>query len=291
MRAPDSPAESIVRSRRNSTVQSLRRLAGSPEARRDEASYLADGVRLVEEAVRSGAPISLAICSPRLAREARGQHLQAALERAAEQRIAATDDVIAAIVGVPRHQGVVIRLRLEAAPLETFLDPARSDLAVVACGVQDPGNLGGVLRVAAAAGVGLGVVAAGSADPWGPKAVRASAGAIFRMRVARGADPGTALAQARAAGYRVVAAHARGGTPYRKVDWGPPTALLLGGEGGGLAEGILEACDETATIPMASEVESLNVLSAATLLLYAAAEARARRHPDGVSRPGASRRA
>jgi tRNA G18 (ribose-2'-O)-methylase SpoU len=88
----------------------------------------------------------------------------------------------------------------------------------------------------------------------------------------------------------VVAAHARDGTPYREVDWGRPTALLLGGEGGGLPEDLRDLCDETATIPMASEIESLNVLSAATLLLYAAAEARARRTADAAPRAGKSRR-
>jgi TrmH family RNA methyltransferase len=290
MRAPVSPADPILRSRQNPTVQALRRLAASAEARREEIAYLADGVRLVEEGVRSGAPITLAVCSPRLLREARGERLQGALRRAAERLVLATDEVVAAIVGAPRHQGVVIRLQLEAAPLATHLDPARSDRAVIACGVQDPGNLGALLRVAAASGAGLLVAATGSADPWSPKAARASAGALFRLPVARGGDPGTVLAQARAAGYRVVAAHARGGTPYREVDWGHPTALFLGGEGGGLPEEILEACDERATIPMATEVESLNVLSAATLLLYAAAEASGRRREGSGSRPGAARR-
>jgi TrmH family RNA methyltransferase len=277
-----------VRSRQNSTVQALRRLAAGPEVRRKEASYLADGVRVVEEAVRSGAPITLALCSPRLVREVRGERLQAALHRATDRVIAATDDVIAAIVGAPRHQGVVIRLRMEAAILATDLDPARCGRAVIACGVQDPGNLGGLLRVAAASGAGLVIAAEGSADPWSPKAVRASAGALFRLRVSRGGEPGAVVAQARAAGYRVVAAHARGGTPYREVDWDHPTALLLGGEGGGLAAAILEACDETATIPMSTEVESLNVLSAATLLLYAAAEGHGQGDPAEASRRRAS---
>jgi TrmH family RNA methyltransferase len=170
-------------------------------------------------------------------------------------------------VGAERHQGAVARVRAAETTVEAILGAPGG--VVVACGVQDPGNLGGLLRVAAAAGAGGLVAADGSADPWNPKAVRASAGAVFHLPVARRGDVAAILA---GAGPRVRrAAVARGGLRFTEVDWRRPFLLLLGGEGGGLPAALLEAADERVTIPMAGGVESLNVLAAATLLLFEAA--------------------
>lgn len=274
MGSSDPNSAPPIRSRRNPTVQALRRLAVSAEARDREVAYLADGVRLVEEAVRSSAPIDLALASPRLRREERGRELEAALARAAARLLPATDEVVGAVVGVPRHQGVVARLRRQVFDLDEVLERHHSGSLVVACGVQDPGNLGAILRVAAAAGAAAVLATEGCADPWNPKAVRASAGALFRLPVVKGLAPAPLLERLGRAGYRRLAAAARGGIPYRDADWGGAVALLLGGEAAGLPADLLERCDAMVTIPMAAGIESLNVLAAATLLLYEAAQAR-----------------
>lgn len=156
--------------------------------------------------------------------------------------------------------------------LGDLLAPARAEpadrLVVVCADVRDPGNLGSVLRSAAGAGASGLVWCEGTADPYNPKAVRASAGALFRLPMARAADPGEALEALRAAGFRLLASAARGGVDYRQADLSGDVALLLGNEAAGLPAETLAQVDGVLTVPMAAGVESLNVAMAATLLCY-----------------------
>ena len=148
-------------------------------------------------------------------------------------------------------------------------------LVVVAVDVQDPGNLGALVRAADAAGA-PGLIAAGvSADPLGWKALRASMGSAFRLPLARVTDVNDAVSSARLLDIGVVAFVPRGGTPLTRVDLRGAVCLLLGGEGPGLAPTLTEAADVQASIPMTAAVESLNVAVAGALAVYAAAEQRA----------------
>ena len=144
-------------------------------------------------------------------------------------------------------------------------------MLLVAASVQDPGNLGGMLRAAAAAGAGGLLALEDSVDPWNPKAVRASAGAIFHLPVVKNLKLAQTLKRLSRSGYTCVGAAARGGEPYTEMDWRSPTALVLGGEAAGLPESAAPWLHRSVTIPLADRVESLNVLSAATLLLFEAA--------------------
>jgi TrmH family RNA methyltransferase len=140
--------------------------------------------------------------------------------------------------------------------------------------VQDPGNLGALLRVAEAAGASGALVGAGSASPYSGKAVRGSMGAVLRLPVAAGLPAEAVLAAMRARGLRTVAAVPRGGRLPGDVDWTGAVGLLLGGEGPGLAPEILDGCDVQVTVPMAPAVESLNVATAGAVLVYAARQQR-----------------
>jgi RNA methyltransferase, TrmH family len=123
--------------------------------------------------------------------------------------------------------------------------------------VGDPGNLGTILRTADAFGASV-ALSPGCADPTGPKALRASAGAIFRVPLGSFDDP---------SGKRV-ALVSRGGQPLAGLDPGVPVTYVLGSEREGLPEDVVAACDETATIPLAEGTESLNVGVAAAIALY-----------------------
>ena len=131
--------------------------------------------------------------------------------------------------------------------------------------VADPGNVGTLLRAADAFGAGV-ALSPGCADPTGPKALRATAGAAFRVP--------TCLFD-EAAGRRV-ALVARGGTPLQELELGAETTFVLGAERAGLADDVLAACDATATIPQAASAESLNVAMAGTIALYELARRRVR---------------
>lgn len=161
-------------------------------------------------------------------------------------------------------------------PLDGLLAPAAlAEGPVVVCvTVRDPGNLGAILRSADAAGCAGVVVCGESADPYNPKVVRASAGALVRVRLAVGGDPEGVLAALAAAGVRALATVARDGDDYRSASLDPPVALVLGNEASGLDPGLRARLDGAVTIPMAGRGESLNVAMAATVLCFEAARRR-----------------
>ena len=160
-------------------------------------------------------------------------------------------------------------------------------LIVLCIDVQDPGNLGAVVRVAEAAGA-TGVVAAGtSADPFSWKALRGAMGSALRLPVRRERDASAAIATTRARGCAILAAVPRGGRSLDEVDFQRPMALLVGAEGAGLDAATVDRADLQVTVPMQPPVESLNAAVTAAIILY---EARRQRHRrvagvDGSARP------
>jgi RNA methyltransferase, TrmH family len=151
-------------------------------------------------------------------------------------------------------------------PLAVFRIPAfvtiRDRDTVVLHDVSDPGNVGTIVRSAVAFGYDV-AVSGSTADPWSPKAVRSSAGAVFEAYVSRSEDP---VADCRAANLRTVATVvAGGGVPPRTAQ---PTAILIGSEATGLPATLVEGCDVTMTIPTTPMTESLNAAVAASIAMY-----------------------
>jgi TrmH family RNA methyltransferase len=147
---------------------------------------------------------------------------------------------------------------------------AGTPLVVVACDVQDPGNVGAMVRVVEAAG-GTGLIAAGPcADPFSPKALRGSMGSALRLPIAAVADVEGAVADVRRHLCRVLAAVPRGGGSIFDIDLTGPAAILIGGEGAGLSASLLATVDECFSIPMQPQVESLNAAITAALAVYEA---------------------
>ena len=145
-----------------------------------------------------------------------------------------------------------------------------SPLVIIAIDVQDPGNVGAIVRVAEAGGA-TGVIAAGaSANPFGWKALRGSMGSALRLPVGIDSHADHAVDDARRQGCRLVATVPRGGQSHVEVDLRGPLAVLVGGEGAGIAHGLVEAADVRVTIPMEDPVESLNAAVTAALLVYEA---------------------
>jgi RNA methyltransferase, TrmH family len=141
---------------------------------------------------------------------------------------------------------------------------------VIADGIQDPGNVGAIVRVAEAGGATGIVTTGGSADPFGWKALRGSMGSALRVPIAAAADAAAAVADARGRGCRILAATPRGGRSPFDVDLTGATAVLIGGEGPGLPQRLVDAADERITIPMQPPVESLNTAVSAALIVYEA---------------------
>ncbi|MFU8794396.1 MAG: TrmH family RNA methyltransferase [Dethiobacteria bacterium] len=150
-----------------------------------------------------------------------------------------------------------------------------ADPVLVLDHLQDPGNMGTIVRTAAAAGVARVFYSRGCTDPYSPKALRATAGAVFRILPLLEKNPSDLVSKLKKRGFQIVAATADSGEDYRSVDYTRPTALIVGNEAGGISENILDISDLRVTIPLKGEVESLNAAVAAGVLLFEIIRARA----------------
>ncbi|MFN9630380.1 MAG: TrmH family RNA methyltransferase [Cyanobacteriota bacterium] len=250
-----------ITSRRNPLVKELRELhRGS--GRQDRQRLLLEGTHLLQEALRLGLAPDLLLATASWI----GAHgdLLRTLPASTPWR-QASPEVLEACATTQHPDGVIATLpwRLPAAPPST--PPA---FALLLDNVQDPGNLGTLLRTALAAGVDQIWLREG-ADPWQPKVLRASSGAALALAIGRF---GTAevlgrLRAARQGGTVVVATAAQGGEPYWTHDWQGPTLVMLGNEGSGLAPDLLAEADRRLSLPHGPAVESLNVAVAAAPLL------------------------
>ena len=235
---------------------------------------LLDGAHLVGDAVDAGVALLVAAVTPAALEDNELPALISALGAHGVEVTLVSAAVMAAISPVRSPSAIVALAQRPPAPGGAFYAGALP-LLVVAVDVQDPGNVGAIVRVAEAAG-SSGVAAAGaSANPFGWKALRGSMGSALRLPIVTGVTADGAVAGARRHGCRIVATVPRGGRPMFEADLGGPLAVLVGGEGRGLPGALVEAADERVTIPMAPPVESLNAAVTAALLLYESRRQRA----------------
>lgn len=194
-----------------------------------------------------------------------------------------TDRAAAALTDAVSPQGIVVRCVLPAAGLADLLE-RRPRLLAVLVQTSDPGNTGTVIRLADAAGADGVVVAGDAADPWNPKAIRASAGSIFHLPVVQVPDPSALVGELSAAGLSVLAATGHAQVELDAAGLGGildlPTAWLFGSEAHGLPPQVVDLADEAIRIPIYGRAESLNLAGAAAVCLYASATAHRRPNPS-----------
>jgi len=246
-----------------------------------------EGVRLVEEALRSGCRIEAVLFSE--SGERHRERLAPVIDRPeiAIPILRTTDRLFEGVADTEHPQGVAALVQPRAATFDDLLKTpgeACSPLLVVLAGVQDPGNVGTIIRTASAFGATGAATAAsgqsGTASPYSPKALRASAGAALHLPILAGMSLPILLTQLRVAGVRTLASvvHVADASeiplaPW-DVNWCEPVALLVGNEGAGLPEEVERSADARIRIPMASGIESLNAAAAAAVLFYEAARQR-----------------
>ena len=253
-----------ISSRRNAIVAEFRAAA---DRRRGDRQLLLDGAHLIEEARAASVPlVRVAISTPWLDDPA-ARRLHASLQRSAVRIDVVNERVMEALSPVRAPSGIVAIAELPPRRLEQAL-AAPDGLVLVAVNVQDPGNVGAIVRAAEAGGARAVIVAGASADPFGWKALRGSMGSAFRLTVAVEREPDEALAALRARGWTILATTPRDGRRLYSVDFRHGTAVFLGGEGPGLSPALVDLADERITIPMQSPVESLNVAVSAALVVY-----------------------
>jgi len=258
-----------ITSRQNPLVARFR------DAARGDAGaiVLLDGAHLVADAIEAGLEVELAAVTPDARTRPDIEAIIDALADAGVDVATVAQPVMDAISPVRTASGIAALAHRPATALDRVYGTALP-LVTIAVNVQDPGNVGAIVRVAEAAGA-TGVVASGvSANPFGWKALRGSMGSGLRLPMATGIDAAAAVADARRHGCRIVATAPRGGTPVADAKLGGPIAVLIGGEGAGLPASLVDAADERVTIPMNPPVESLNAAVTAALILYEARQQR-----------------
>lgn len=278
---------SIITSRDNKWLKLFRAALRGSGPSSDEPIGV-EGPKLVEDALRSGLEAEALLVSESAECEAESilriaGETEAGISRSRILRT--TDKLFQGIAATGAPQGVAALFRQRVWGLEDVLrgpgqmreSPA---LAIVLAEVQDPGNVGTTLRSAEAFGATGVVSTRGTADPWSPKALRASAGAGLRLPILRGMSIPVLLAQLRIAGVRIYAASA-GPEDAAKQTYSAgdanlrePIAIFIGNEGAGLSAEIKRAADAVIAIPIRPNAESLNAGVAASIMLYEAAKQR-----------------
>ena len=257
-----------VGSRQNTQVKELRRLFNDASPNQ-QGEIAVEGMHLVEEAIRSGLRLSVVFFSTS-ARE-RAHKLLPQLS-AQTEALLLPDVVFASAVPSDSPQGVAALVRVKNFALDDVFAPP-PPLLVVTAGLQDPGNLGTIARSAEAFGATGLLLGERTVSPWNWKAVRASAGSLFRLPMLK-VELRKTVDAVKARGVRVLATASHKGTSIADAGLRGPVAFVVGSEGAGVPKDILALADDVVFIPQSERVESLNAGIAASIMLYEAARQR-----------------
>lgn len=259
-----------LRSAGNALVKVFRRALKEGVTR--DGLLAVEGPHLIEEALKPG---SRGVIRSILIAESSANKYARLIESLPPdaELVRAPDSLFAKIAQTETPQGIAALVELAPTGIEA-LAGARDALLLIACGVQDPGNLGAMLRSAHGLGATALLALKGTVSPFNPKAVRASTGAIFHLPVMAAIEPQQVFAILRARGVRRIAAERESPSPASDCDLRGPVALLIGREGSGLEPDIARQADVLVSIPIRQESDSLNAASAAAIFLYEAARQR-----------------
>ncbi len=251
---------------RHQKVQRLRRLLRKRSLRESEGRFVAEGAKVVAEALTSGAEVEAVFTAPHVTDPVLDAAFDAGLrvhelEEGVLERVTDTvtpQPVLAVVTRVDRPLS-------EVAATETLL---------VLVDVRDPGNAGTILRSAEAAGIGAVVFSGSSVDIYNPKTVRSSAGSLFHVPVAVAGDAASVLNELQTKGFVTIATAMEGGQAYDRADLTRRVALVFGNEANGLPDDLDDVALETVSIPIEGRSESLNVSMAASVLCFEVARQR-----------------
>ncbi|HKB98408.1 MAG TPA: RNA methyltransferase [Terriglobales bacterium] len=275
-----------VASRHNQRLKELR-LAFRRAELTAQGECAIEGVKLLEEALRSGQHLESVFFS---------ESARPLAEKLLPQIGARTETLIMpnalfnSSVPSDAPQGVAALVKLAVFSSVQLLDRLNDGPFVVAAGLQDPGNLGTILRSAEAFGAAGIFLTEGTVSPYNSKVLRGSAGSIFRLPFLQ-ISSAELIPLLRARGVRLLATSSHHGTPLPKISWTLPLAIFIGNEGAGLSRELTRQMDETLAIPQASQVESLNAGVAASIVLYEAARNRKDSSQFSVPSPQLRRKA
>jgi TrmH family RNA methyltransferase len=249
----------MITSSQNPKLKLVRALAGRPKERREESAFLAEGVRLIEEALASEWPIRFVLYSDGLSE--RGSALVEKLKAADVEVDEVAGDLLQAASDTETSQGILAVLELETLPI-----PDALNLVLIPDQIRDPGNLGTLIRTAAAVGVQAILLPPETTDAFAPKVIRAGMGAHFWLPI-QTMDWNEIEQVRKRANLQLFLADMYG-QPCWETDFSDPLALIVGGEAQGASEQARELANSIVSIPMPGEAESLNASVAGAVLMF-----------------------
>ncbi len=247
----------MISSSSNPKIKLVRALSGRAKERREAGTFLAEGVRLVEEANTAGWPFLFALYSDDLSE--RGRELVQKLQQKETDVEQVDARLLQSLSETETSQGILAVLEPHALPIAEPLD-----FILIPDSVRDPGNLGTLLRSADAAGVQAVLLPPESVDPFSPKVVRAGMGAHFRLPIR---EISWEEIRERSKGLQVYLADMHGASCW-EMNFKPPLALIIGGEASGATEPARKLADRLVSIPMLGKAESLNAAVAGSVLVF-----------------------
>jgi TrmH family RNA methyltransferase len=261
----------MITSRDNSLLRHARAVRDGKEP----ALIFVEGLRLCEEALASGLSLEAVIYSEEIARKERPRELIKALEELGAKSASVSEKLLESISYTKTPQGVVLLASRPASDEAGFKarQPA-APLLVLMHGINNPVNVGAIMRVAEAAGATGVIHTLHTADPFSPKALRGAMGSSFRLPIWADADYANVIDWCRRAKIEILAADINATMTHVEADWRVPCAIILGPESTGLTPEEIRAAGQAIRVPMHRNVQSLNVSVAAGVILYEAARQR-----------------
>lgn len=258
----------MITSNKNPEIKYVRSLE-QKKYREREKVFILEGIRIVEDALADHAELIQIFHAPQLANNPRGMELLTQLRMRGIKEVPVDEKIFAEIAETEAPQGLLAVVRQPQYGVQDLF--SRESLyphIIMLNSIQDPGNLGTILRTAAGAGWAGAILTPGTVDLYNPKSLRATMGAIFKFPICRVAADEMLWVSLRDAGYQVMVADLSGDKWHFEVDFRRPTVVVVGNEGNGVEADIVQVADEKVKIPMAPNAESLNVAIAAGVLIF-----------------------
>ena len=253
-----------ITSRDNSLLRQVRAVR---DGKVDELIYV-EGLRLCEEALRSRLTIEAVVVSEELLRKERVAGVVQELSQATKRYASVSEKLLESVSYTKTPQGIIV---LAQRPQSSEIQLDTNPLLVVLHQINNPVNVGAILRTAEAAGAAAVIATKNTSDPYSPKSLRGAMGSAFRLPIWSGLSYMEMIEWCRERGIATICADVDATTAYTEIDWTGPSALILGPESTGLTPEELELADQRVSIPMKGMAESLNVAVATGILIFEAA--------------------
>lgn len=266
------PVSNLITSRQNQYLKLVKSLH-LKKNRDQHRLFVVEGVRSVEEAVTAGEKIQFALFTEKLIEDARGLRLVEEIKNTGTRIWQVEENLLKDVAGTENPQGIVAVVSMKHYQLED-LAVKKDSMLLLIDGIQDPGNLGTMIRTACAAGAAGIILLKGTVDQYNSKVVRAAMGTLFQVPIVCSDNNRQVLSLLRAGNFRVLVADVSGDFSYEQVNVKGNLAWVLGNEANGPEKFWIEHGDACVRIPIYGPAESLNVAVAAGILLFEAAKKR-----------------